>query len=321
MHKPNKLESYQLLEKEFAEWCGIPNCIACNSGTAALHLALESLGLPPGSQVLVPEFTYVACARACSLAGLHPVFVDCTDDLLMDLTAIDSYVTERTRAIMAVHIYGRRLDMDLVSAIARRKDLFVIEDRAECPIPFGDYVADATCWSFYKNKVVHGEEGGMVAYPHNLSQASKSRLLRNQGSRGDYLHCPRAHNYRLANTQASLVRSSLALVDENLRKRREVEQVYNRRVDRTYQMPNRLVPWVYDICLPLECVAATIAQLSKAQVEFRCSFKPMSMQPEYIGHYRHLRSYRHSQQVLCLPIDPSMSEQDVAAICDCLPQP
>src|SRR5690348_570082 len=105
------MEPYEQLEVEFAEWAGVANTVACSSGTSALQLALTALRLPPGSRVLVPEFTMVACARAVVMAGLVPVFVDCDDEGLIDVTQLyQRCLDELPDAVMAVHVYGRQCD-------------------------------------------------------------------------------------------------------------------------------------------------------------------------------------------------------------------
>ena len=108
------MQPHERLELEFADWAGVKNVVACSSGTAALHLALEALELPRGAKVLVPDFTMVACARAVTLAGLVPVFVDCGEDMLISIDQLEQAVYKlngEAHAIMPVHVYGRRCHM------------------------------------------------------------------------------------------------------------------------------------------------------------------------------------------------------------------
>ncbi len=161
------MEAYQLLESEFGRWVGVENVVACSSGTAALHLALESLQLQAGSEVILGDFNMIACARAVTLAGLKPVFVDCCDDLTMDPDLVRSRCEVdggKAEAILATHIYGRRCDMKEIHSVARDYDLFVVEDLAEAHGVHPHVDTDASCWSFYRNKIVAGEEGGAVAF-------------------------------------------------------------------------------------------------------------------------------------------------------------
>src|SRR5687767_9964765 len=106
------MEAYEQLEAKVAEWSGMPHVVACASGTAALHLALEALQLPPASEVICPDLTMVACARAIAAAGLKPRFVDCDDRLQMDLEQTPQACNEQTSAVMLVHVYGRTCNRD-----------------------------------------------------------------------------------------------------------------------------------------------------------------------------------------------------------------
>src|SRR4051794_32420303 len=126
------MEEYQLLERELGKWIGGDGVVACSSGTAALHLALEAFQIPQPHrrEVLCPDFTMYACARSISLSGMKSIFVDCNNDLLIDPKLIESAITDKTIAIMAVHIYGRLFNMTAIHEIASKYHLFVIEDMA-----------------------------------------------------------------------------------------------------------------------------------------------------------------------------------------------
>lgn len=318
------VEPYQVLEVEFGRWLNVPNVVACSSGTAALHLALESLRIPLGAEVILCDFNMVACARAVSLAGLTPCFVDCNlDDLLIDPKQVEIAVTPKTRVILATHIYGRRCDMEAVSALAREKDLYVIEDLAEAHgiPPHKD--TDAACWSFYKNKVIAGEEGGAVAF-RSKEAASLAKQLRCLGftSAHDFNHVPRGCNYRLANALAIPILTSLYKVKENLEKRRTIEGWYEDECPQEWKMPKREVPWVYDLRLPTLNPAvqdAIVAALNKEGIAARHSFKPMSWQKEYetrsVLSQRKLswNAARASLGVIYLPIVPDNTTTEEVA--------
>jgi perosamine synthetase len=149
-------QPFELLEDEVADWAGYPrgHVVSCSSGTAALHIALEALQLPQGATVIMPDLTMVACARAVHLAGLVPQFVDCKDDLNMDVRQIDSTQLRSTAAFMAVHLYGR-----CAFKMFGFNNLRVVEDMAEAHGVRPHAETDAACWSFYRNKIVAGEEG------------------------------------------------------------------------------------------------------------------------------------------------------------------
>jgi perosamine synthetase len=322
MNGTSRLAPHQLLEQRFGDWVGVDNVVACASGSAALHLALEALTLPLGSEVLVPEFTMVACARAVTLAGLRPVFVDCGEDLLIDPNKVEDKITGQTTAIMPVHIYGRQCDMAAIADIATINALCVIEDCAEAHgIKHG--LADVSCWSFYKNKIIAGEEGGAVSFVGDRF-ADLARQLRCQGFTADHTfkHIPRGMNYRLSDCHAKLILESLEQAESNLAKRKQVADWYDRHLSPVLKMPKRDVNWVYDIRihgLTGDRIHRVVKGLNTYGITARCGFKPMSSQPEYYDpNYYKTKAYTMSKEVLYLPINPRMDEPQVKRIVDTL---
>ena len=280
------MEPYQQLETEFGAWVGVENVIACASGTAALHLALESLQLPPSAGVILPDYTMVACARAVALAGLRPIFVDCGPDLLMDPELLE-LAAERypAAAIMAVHVYSRRCAMGAVHEVAGKYDLKVVEDLAEAHGVPPDARSDAACWSFYRNKIIAGEEGGAVAF-RDSEAAILASQLRSLGftAAHDFVHVPRGHNYRMSNAHAAAILTSLRAVEANLFARRRAEAVYDRACPPAWRLSPRDAPWVYDLRIPglyRETQLAVVRELNADGVAARVGFWPMSRQPEF----------------------------------------
>lgn len=286
------VEPYQQLEREFAHWADYPpaNVVVCSSGTAALHLALEALQLPPGSEVLCPDFTMIACPRAITLAGLTPVFVDCGDDLLMDMNLLDKAWTKCTEAVMVVHIYGRRCKLDddfwhWAKGLDAAGETMVVEDLAEAHGVKPHPKTDAAAYSFYRNKIVAGEEGGAVAF-RNPAHAILARQLRSLGftDAHDFKHIPRGHNYRLANALAAPILKSLADIHANLEYRRFIEHWYDEACPPEWKMPARDAVWVYDVRVPgmtAEEQNRVVRALQVAGIAARHGFKPMSQQDEY----------------------------------------
>lgn len=307
-------QPFELLEAEIADWMGYrpEQVVCCSSGTAAVHLALEALQLPPGSEVITGDFNMVAVPRAIVLAGLTPMFVDCDERLLMDvrMTREASYATPRLHTVVATHIYGRQVDMEYLHNYLRSENTFVVEDMAELHgvRPHGG--TDAACWSFYRNKVVHGEEGGAVAFK-NPDHATLARQLRCLGftSAHDFDHVPRGHNYRMSNLHAEPIRSNLQEVEANLEQRREVEEWYDAACLPEWRMPPRDSVWVYDVRVPgltrqrQRCV---VARLVEAGIMARMSFLPMSAQREFKGcrTTSTAEAYSASEDVFYLPCDP-----------------
>ena len=307
------MEAYKELEHEFGKWCGRLHTVACASGSAALHLALEAMDLK--GWILIPEFTMISCARAGTLARLTPRFSDCNDSLLLDVGKIPKRFFEPGDSIMPVHIYGRQCDMQSIIDFAREKSLLVIEDMAELHGIRPHPETDAACWSFYRNKIIHGEEGGMIAF-RNPDHAAKARELRSCGftNAHNFLHTPRGMNYRMSNLHAAPILKSLAEVSENLAKRHTVSMWYDQEIPDEWRMPPRMVCWVYDLRIPgmtEETQDRVIRLLNESEIPARHAFKPMSRQTEYLGKYKHLNAHRLSSEVVYFPVNPADTREQV----------
>lgn len=282
------MEPYQLLEREFAQWNGLhpDNMVVCSSGTASLHLAFEALRLPPRSDVLCPDYAMVACPRAIVLSDLNPRFVDIDKTLCMDPNLVWGALGSHTAAVLAVHTFGRTCDMERISSVAGDRRVLVIEDIAEAhgvrPHPF----SSAAVWSFYRNKIIHGEEGGAVYFPQK-DNAEHARKLRNLGfdNEHDFWHLPRGHNYRLSNLHAEPIRDSLRRVEENLKLRWEIEHDYDQICPQGWKGHTRISPWVYDIRIPslrTTELRAVVKALNADGIPAREGFKPLHLQSEYL---------------------------------------
>jgi dTDP-4-amino-4,6-dideoxygalactose transaminase len=323
------MESYQALEREFAQWNELDpaGMVVCNSGTSALHLALEAMRLPKASEVLVPEFTMVACARAVILAELKPLFVDCSDELVISTKLVEGhchrYSPYSPKVVMPVHIYGLQCNMYALGEIANTYSLIVVEDLAEAHGIKPDKGTDAACWSFYRNKIICGEEGGAVWF-RNPEHAALARQLRTLGFQDthNYLHVPRGHNYRLSNVHADLIRKSLANADENIKKRRFIESWYTEWLeDEDFDLgPATQAPWMYAMRLVGYDTTKIVQTLNRQyRIEARLGFKPMSEQPEFRREgFEELNAYRLSRQVIYMPIRADMSFEEVKENCRAL---
>jgi perosamine synthetase len=299
---------YKELEEKFAALVGKQYAVAVNSGTAALHLSLVALGIGPGDEVIVPDFSMAAATFAVSYTGATPVFVDCGLDMNIDPLRIEAKITKKTKAIMPVHIYGRLCDMEKINELANKYALAVVEDACEV---HGAKVgnADLTCFSFYKNKIVHAEEGGIIVTDderlyHDL-QDLKSMAF---GTEHNYFHKRIGFNYRMPEAQAKLALESLNNIKKNLAKRRKVEEWYNKYIPVEMQMPSREVVWVYDIITSKK--DEIIPRIEGA----RHSFKPMSTMPMYRKQPFNVMAKFFSENVMYLPVNPEMTEGDVKKI-------
>ncbi len=313
-----KLAKYQELEIEYARYIGTKYAVACNTGTAALHLALKSIGIKKGDEVIVPEFTMIACAFAVSYCGATPIFVDCDDSLLIDVKKIEKKITKKTRAIMPVHIYGRVCNMDAIFKLAKKYKLRVIEDCCEAQGAMykrkmiGSF--DVGVFSFYKNKIIPAEEGGIIT-TNDISVSTRAKYLKNMAfdSEQSYLHQEIGFNYRMTEGQAFGALHNIKLVNAIQQKRFQVQSWYDTYIKDEYKMPQREVVWVYDIQHPKKDEIVKI--LNKNNISARHGFKPMSMQPCYRQRYKHLKAFKMSQKVCYLPVNPLMTEGDVKNIC------
>ncbi len=184
----------------------LKDCIAVNSGTSALIASLWSLDLKPDDEVITTPLTFIATSNAILIAGAKPVFVDIDQDTcLIDPNKVEAAITEKTRAIIPVHLYGRVCEMDSILEIAKRHSLHVIEDSAQA---FGatyksdrhaGMMSDCGCFSFYKTKNISTFEGGMICIPHHSKMDSeKIRSICDQGQVGKYNHEYIGFNFRLA---------------------------------------------------------------------------------------------------------------------------
>lgn len=307
------MQAFQRLEAEWAEFNQLPveGMVCCASGTAALHLALEALELPPGSEVVTADYSMVAVPRAISMAGLVPVFADCGADLLLDLDDVDTILASAREpcAILPVHVYGRVCDRDGLALLARKYMVRVVEDLAEAHGVEPHPETDAACWSFQSSKLVHGEEGGAVWF-RDPDQAVLARRLRCLGfsDAWDYAHTPRGHNYRLSNVHAELILASLSRVESHIQHRRTYEVAYDDQCPANWRMPHRDSPWVYDVRIPgltRTQQARVVGELNAAGVAARMGFLPMTAQAEY----RHcccpgIRARLAGHEILTLPLHP-----------------
>ena len=228
-----------MFEEEFAEYCQAKYCVAVNSGTSALHLALLAHGIGQGHEVITVPHTFIATAEAISYTGAIPVFVDVNQETYnMDASKIESRVTDKTKAILPVHIYGQPADMDPILEIAEKHNLVVIEDA--CQAHGAEYkgrkagcIGNAGCFSFYpsKNLGAYGEGGAVTTDEEAIYE--KIRTLRNHGESEKYFHQSIGYNYRMDAFQGAVLRVKLRHLDEWIEARRNNARLYNQLLKET----------------------------------------------------------------------------------------
>jgi perosamine synthetase len=211
------------LESEFARAHGVPHAVAVNNGTTALVAAIEALGLQPGDEIITSPFSFVATLNAILARGATARFADVGDDFCLDPAAVAALVTPRTRAILAVHLYGLPADMTAMAAVARRHGLAIVEDAAQAHGAGVDGRRVGSfgvgCFSLYATKNVAAGEGGVITTGDALL-ADRLRLLRNQGMRRPYRYELIGHNYRMTELQAAVALPQLMRLDETTAVRR-----------------------------------------------------------------------------------------------------
>ncbi len=296
-------------EQAWANYNKMQFGVACSNGTAALHLAVLALGIGHGDEVIVPEFTMASTAWAVSYTGANPVFVDCDDTLNINPDLIEAAITEKTKAILPVHIYGRKCDMEKINTIAKKHNLFVIEDMAEAHGIMPS--SDIACYSFYGNKILTTGEGGMcLTNKKEWADEMKSYASLYFDKERSMLHPKMGYNYRIGNLQAAIGYAQVLRIDEILAKRKQIEQWFNTHIPEQYRLPNREVLWMYDF----DCGDKQTE--IKSKMDTRYFMKPMSMQPMYNRSYEHLNAYKWSKRGLYFIVWTDMTEEDVIEICN-----
>jgi len=284
-------------EQKFAEYVGRKHAIAVTNGSAALDAAVESLGIGPGDEVILPTFTIISCVTAILRAGAIPVPVDCDPDTWnCTPEQISAAITPRTKCIMLVHIYGLTTDVDPILALAEERGIAVVEDAAEAHgltykgRQCGSF-GDVSTFSFYPNKHVTTGEGGMILTDDDAI-ASKCRSLRNLGfnAKRRFVHEELGWNLRMTNLQAALGLGQVERLDQTVARKREIGARYQRLLgdDNRIQLPAKTstgtenVYWVFGIVLgdgiPFEA-DEMMARLSARKIGTRPFFWPIHQQP------------------------------------------
>lgn len=319
-------------EDELASLLRLDHCVACSSGTTALHLALSALNIGMGQEVLVPDLTFVATANAVAYTGAVPVLVD-VDPIswCIDLADAQRKVTFRTAAIIPVHLYGVPADMHAVNQFASQHHLHVIEDAAEGfgghyhGVPLGGL---STCgvFSFYGNKVITTGEGGAVV-TNDPDLDARLRLLRGQaldpGRR--YFHTELGYNYRMTDVQAAIGLGQLSHLEDMMIARHAIMAHYSRRLSRIGATPAPMsAPWLFTISLDRDIPRDGLAaELMSHGIETRPVFQPLHRMPMYSNHNgwflhddKFPRSAYFADTGISLPTFPALPLKAVDTICD-----
>ena len=324
-------------EDAWARYCGVEYGIAVCNGTVALELALAALDLPAGSEVILPSFTIISCIMAVLRTGSRPVLVDAKPDTwCLDVDEVERKITDQTRAIMPVHMYGHMADMDPLMALARRHGLAILEDAAEAH--GGQYqgrragsFGSLSTFSFYANKIITTGEGGMVV-TNDQTLAERARSLRNLCFRRDqrFLHDELGYNFRMTNLQAAIGLSQVERIEDHIARKRRMAAMYD---ERLADVPGLQLPierpgvsnvyWMYGLVLhdavPLDA-AGLAARLRQEGIDTRPFFLGMHEQPVLLGQglfvgERYPVAERLARRGLYIPSGLGITEAEIDTVC------
>jgi dTDP-4-amino-4,6-dideoxygalactose transaminase len=333
-------------EQQFAEYTGVGQCVACNSGTDALYLALRALHIGPGDEVITTPFTFIATAEVITAVGAKPVFVDIDAKTFnLDITQLRTAITKRTKAIVPVHLFGQPVDMTALMAIAQERGVAVIEDcaqavGAEWAGKKVGSIGHIGCFSFYPTKNLGACGDGGAVTTNDPAIAASIRMLRNHGMSGDrYRHEATGINSRLDALQAAILQIKLPYLDRWNDARRKVAASYHQMLKPVpgvvipQELPGGRAVWnQYTIRLTKDRSSSNYRdevrnQLQQLGVSSMVYYPlPLHLQPVYNdlgyqpGQFPVVEQACH--EVLSLPMFPELSfeeqQQVVYGLKDCL---
>jgi dTDP-4-amino-4,6-dideoxygalactose transaminase len=339
-------EMVKKLERNFAEFLGVKHAIAVSSGTAAIHLALRALNIEPEDEVLVPSLTFVASSNAILYVGAKPVFVDITSlfDLNLSADDLENKITPKTKAIMVVHYGGYLADMDRIKKIAKKHDLFVIEDTAHAigakfRSKMAGGIGDIGCFSFFSNKNMATGEGGMIA-THQDKYAEKIRLLRSHGMTSmtwdrhkghaySYDVTELGYNYRMTEMNAALGIEQLKKLRRSNRIRKSLVKIYIGNLEGTGGLSIPFLNYPRDSAFHLFPI---LLEKDRDREKFMQTLRRKGIQTSI--HYPPVHKFSYYQKNLTvgrnklplteyvgahevtLPLHPLLKERDILFVCD-----
>ncbi len=318
-------------EEEFAQFCEVKYGVAVSNGTMALHLALKALGIGANDEIIVPTLTFIATANAVTYVGAKPVFVDSNPEYwCIDPGEIEQAVNEKTKAIIPVHLYGHPCDMDPIIDIAKRHNLYIVEDAAEAHgaeykgRKVGSF-GDISCFSFYANKIITTGEGGMCL-TNNEHLTEKMRLLRDHGANPHkrYWFDVIGFNFRMTNLQAAIGVAQMEKLASFIERKREIAATYNSLLGnvRGLVLPTEMpwaknVYWMYSLLIENGFELdkdSLIRRLGKAGVETRPLFYPVHLMPPYNSGTNFPIAEELSRKGLSLPSGVTLKSSDIRQI-------
>ncbi len=323
-------------ETGFAKYTGVENGVAVSNGTVALHLALTALGIGLDDEVIIPDLTFASVANAVIYTGAKPVFADSNAAYwCIDPSEIEKRITNRTKAIILVHLYGHPCDMKEIMKIANENDLYVIEDCAEAH--GAEYMSqkagsfgDISCFSFYGNKIITTGEGGICLTNHD-ELSEKMKILRDHGmsTKKRYWHEVIGFNYRMTNLQAAIGVAQLERITEFISRKRDIAHAYTSALKGTKGLTlhpemawAKNVYWMYSILVDQKEFGMSreelMSKLAEKGIETRPFFYPIHEMPPYIK-YTSGESFHVSSEIssvgVNLPSGNCLSNLEIEEVC------
>lgn len=316
-------------ENSFSSYIGVKHAASVSNGTVALHVALVALGIGPGDEVIVPTLTYIASVNAIIYTGAIPVFVDSLPDTWqMDPVDVQNKITGKTKAIMAVHLYGHPCDMDALTAISKKNNVFLIEDCAEAigSKYKGKHVGtfgDIATFSFFGNKTITTGEGGMVV-TNDETLHDRVTHFKGQGlaKHRQYWHDVIGYNYRMTNICAAIGLAQMEQVNSFVKRKKEIAEIYNTAFKKTdiefHQQHNDVIHsyWMCSILVPDASQRDKLrAHLDDHGIETRPLFYPVHTMPMYAGKFqRHQVAEGLGWRGINLPSYPGLTDGEIEII-------
>lgn len=319
-------------EDAFADYLGVKHATTVSNGTVAIHLALLALGIGEGDEVIVPTLTYIASVNAIAYTGATPVFVDSIkESWQIDPNDVIKKITPKTKAIMAVHLYGHPCDMDALVEICKKNDLFLIEDCAEAigTMYKGKHVGtfgDISTFSFFGNKTITTGEGGMVV-TNDATLYDRSVHFKGQGlaKHRQYWHDVIGYNYRMTNICAAIGLAQLEYIEEVLIEKKRVADTYRKLLENTTVVfHNPIGDDVYHSYWMCSILTQDAKQrdvlrvhLEKEGIETRPLFYPVHTMPMYSAQYqKHPVAENLGWRGINLPSYPGLKTVEIEFICN-----
>lgn len=306
------------------------------NGTLALYMALKSIGIEEGDEVIVPDFTFIGSANAIEMAGGVPVFIDVNKkNFQIDLSDADQLITARTKAIMPVHIYGSVADMDAVCRFAQKHRLLIIEDAAQAigvhyKGKHAGTFGNAGTFSFFADKTITTGEGGFVVTNDEIIY-NKLLYLRNQGrkERGTFIHPEIGYNFRMTDFQCAIGLTQLSKLEEIKKRKLAIKEIYFSLLRGVKQVnffsPEKDVEWIpFRIAILCENALELMKYMDENEIEVRTFFYPLHLQPCYQhlpGNDENKAGKHFPNSVfaynngICLPTFPALKEEEIQYIC------